>query len=157
MGLFLMGKKPNTIFNLLEQIDCEVGLLSCWPWLGGKHEDGYGVIRYKGKKHKAHRLFYKYFINDLPPDVVVRHICDNPSCCNPMHLLPGSQADNIADMMARNRKVQGVSPFKMTKQQSLKMHELRKQNYSYSKIAAIVGCSIASVHRYLTGKIKTLN
>lgn len=152
-----MGKKANTLLDLLKQIDCEAGLTVCWPWLGGKHEDGYGVIRYKGKKHKAHRLFYRHFIKELSINTVVRHVCDNPVCCNPLHLLPGTQADNIADMMARNRRVQGANPFKMTKQQSLKIHELRKQNYSYSKIAAIVGCSIASVHRYLTGKIKTLN
>ena len=152
-----MGKKANTIFDLLKQIDCEAGLIACWPWLGGKHQDGYGVIRYKGKKHKAHRLFYRYFIKELSIDAVVRHACDNPACCNPLHLLSGTQADNIADMMIRNRRVQGNSPFKLTKEQRLKIYELRKQGYSYPKIATIVGCSIASVHRYLTGKIKTLS
>lgn len=154
MGLFLMGKKPNTILDLLKQIDCEGGLCACWPWFGGKHKDGYGVIRYKGKKHKAHRLFYKYFIKEIPEDFVVRHKCDNPACCNPMHLLLGTQADNIADMMSRNRRVQGVSSLKLTKQQSLKIHELRNLGYSYPKIAAIVGCSTASAHRYSNNKIK---
>lgn len=155
-GAFLMGKKANTILDLLKQIDCEGGLLSCWPWLGGKHNDGYGIIRYQGKRYKAHRLFYKYFIEDLPMNIVVRHECDNPACYNPNHLVPGTQADNIADMMNRNRRVQGVSPLKLSKQQLVKIYELRKQGYSYPKIASIVGCSTASAHRYLNHKIKDM-
>jgi DNA-binding NarL/FixJ family response regulator len=87
----------------------------------------------------------------------VRHACDNPACCNPLHLLAGTQTDNIADMMTRNRRVQGTSPFKLTKQQRLKIYELRKQGYSYPKIAAEVKCCVASAHRYVNNKIKNLN
>ncbi len=151
-----MGKKPNTIFDLLKQIDCEGGMYACWPWLGGKHEDGYGVLRYKGKKHKAHRLLYLYFIQELTTDIVVRHTCDNTACCNPLHLMPGTQADNIADMMQRNRRVQGKHPAKLTKEQSLQMQQLRKEGLSYPQIAKRVGCSTASAYRYLNNKIKVM-
>lgn len=34
---------------------------------------------------------------------VSRHECDNPLCVNPDHLMPGTRADNVADMMARGR------------------------------------------------------
>ena len=58
--------------------------------------------------------------------------------------------------MNRNRRVQGVSPLKLSKQQRVKIYELRKQGYSYPKIASIVGCSTASAHRYLNHKIKDM-
>ena len=39
----------------------------------------------------------------IPAEVKVRHTCDNPPCCNPKHLLRGSQLDNIRDRVARGR------------------------------------------------------
>lgn len=33
------------------------------------------------------------------------HSCDTPNCINPEHLRHGTQADNIADMVAKGRRV----------------------------------------------------
>ena len=40
---------------------------------------------------------------ELEPGEVARHTCDNPICVNPDHLLPGTQRDNVDDMMRRGR------------------------------------------------------
>jgi alpha/beta superfamily hydrolase len=39
----------------------------------------------------------------LREDEVARHSCDVTLCCNPAHLLPGTQFDNIQDRVARGR------------------------------------------------------
>jgi hypothetical protein len=35
------------------------------------------------------------------------HSCDNKICCNPYHLLLGTQDQNILDAMIKNRHVKG--------------------------------------------------
>lgn len=148
-----MGKKPNTILDLLKQIDPEGGLHACWNWTGGKHNDGYGVIRYKGKKCKAHRLFYKYYIENINDNLVVRHTCDNPACCNPLHLIHGTQADNVKDMWDRNRGVITPHSWKLSKEKINLIFELKNQNLNGVQIAKKVGCSFATVYRYLNSKV----
>lgn len=68
--------------------------------------DGYARVKVNGKQTKAHRLAYCQANGVSLGDIagrVVRHSCDNPRCVNGDHLLLGSQADNIQDMMDRGR------------------------------------------------------
>lgn len=36
--------------------------------------------------------------------MVIMHKCDNPACCNPDHLVAGSQKDNLDDMRSKGRE-----------------------------------------------------
>lgn len=83
-------------------------LTGCWIWAGGKTGGGYGELRVEGKTQYVHRLSAAVFNGlDLDGGENVRHSCDNPPCFNPAHLSSGSQAENIADAIARGRtKVQ---------------------------------------------------
>lgn len=75
----------------------------CWEWAGFRHKQGYGRLRVLGKLTLAHVLAYKIWRGDVPDGMKVRHTCDNPPCINPEHLLLGTQADNVQDMVSRGR------------------------------------------------------
>lgn len=76
----------------------------CWEWRRGRLASGYGQARSR-KNHKAHRLAWCLANGrDIADDLVIRHACDNPPCCNPAHLVPGTHADNIKDSIARKRR-----------------------------------------------------
>lgn len=76
----------------------------CWGWTGAKVRAGYGVHWANGKHVKAHRYSYVLHYGAIPDGMGVLHSCDNPQCSNPAHLRAGSQKDNVADAIARNRR-----------------------------------------------------
>lgn len=85
----------------------------CWNWTGTKAH-GYGVLLPEGRRYtkgqkviRAHRFSWELAYGPIPDDKVLRHKCDNRACVNPEHLIPGTQADNVADMIERNRHSRG--------------------------------------------------
>jgi hypothetical protein len=79
----------------------------CWAWPGEHNNKGYGVFRLyrngRSRKLLAHRLAYFLASGEDIAELVVRHDCDNPPCCNPSHLRSGTQADNARDSIERKR------------------------------------------------------
>ena len=97
-----MGRIPECIdedYILNRVIITDFG---CWEWALSRDEYGYGKVNQKTTGHtRAHRLSYEIFIGKIPPMSVLRHSCDNQPCCNPEHLIPGSDKDNHEDAVAR--------------------------------------------------------
>ena len=94
------------------KVDQSGGPDACWPWTGGRKETGYGNFFVKrdtpGKNGRmlfvnAHKFAYLISKGDVPTGMVVRHTCDYPPCCNPVHLIPGTMKMNIADGIERGR------------------------------------------------------
>ena len=71
-----------------------------------KNRDGYADTTIHGRHSTLHRVVYcihhKISLGSINGKVV-RHICDNPSCINPEHLVLGTPADNVRDTWERNR------------------------------------------------------
>lgn len=76
----------------------------CIHWTGGNLVRGYGRIRVTPSRFElAHRVAYELRFGPIPAGLFVLHRCDNPLCVNPDHLFPGTHADNMRDMVAKNR------------------------------------------------------
>lgn len=76
----------------------------CWIWLGSG-TPRYGTVNsQKTRNDYVHRVMYEHANGrDLDPGEVVRHTCDNGFCCNPEHLLIGTQRENALDRTSRRR------------------------------------------------------
>lgn len=100
----------RTIKRFWETVELSSGD-SCWSWRGRKNPRNYGVFCAWDKNLKkpntfaAHRVAYHLTFGSIPIGLMICHKCDNPSCCNPHHLFPGTAKENTADMFKKNRDV----------------------------------------------------
>lgn len=91
-------------------VDQSGGPDACWPWLGARNEDGYGLVskRTYGDQ-RAHRVALACKLGrPVLLGLYALHACDNPPCCNPAHLHEGTAADNSRERNERGRAVSNV-------------------------------------------------
>lgn len=124
----------------------------CWEFTGSKNEHGYGSVWHEGKHIKAHRAAWLVSKGEIP-EYAIRHKCDNPSCCNPNHLEPGTLKQNSRDMVERGRHkpyfgshIRGEA-HPSTKISDATKEAIRKDPRSHRKIAAAYGISKTHVTR----------
>jgi hypothetical protein len=69
----------------------------CWVWTGSRDRKGYGRFKFQRRNARAHRVSYLLFIGSIPSGDTIHHICRNPSCVRPSHLMPMSLVENTID------------------------------------------------------------
>lgn len=88
------------------KVDKSAGDDSCWNWKGKLFGGGYGLFSAGGSQY-AHRIALILTRGEIPNGLQCLHRCDNRKCCNPAHLFLGTNADNVADKVAKGRQSRG--------------------------------------------------
>ena len=106
-----MSRKPTPAINRVKakcvtELPPEGSQISspCQTFKGATLTNGgHGVIRDNGKVVLAHHVAYRAKYGPIPEGMVVMHLCDNPACCNPGHMVPGTQKENTHDSVLKGR------------------------------------------------------
>ena len=79
----------------------------CWEWIGGTNREGYGRFHVDGCLTQAHRFSYELTRGQVPPELVIDHLCRNPRCVKPEHMEIVTTRENImrgSGLAARNAR-----------------------------------------------------
>jgi hypothetical protein len=150
----MTGRPNSTEYDFWRLVD--VGEPdACWPWTGSRFSSGYGAFGYRKKKWRSHRLAYHFCHGDSSG--IVLHTCDNPPCCNPLHLFLATHEENMLDMVAKGRQARGdrhgkrLYPQKLTPEDVVAIHAL-KGKLSQREIAGMFGVHQVHVSRIQRGE-----
>lgn len=85
---------------------------------------GYPRVNLGNETFPAHRIAYFLYYDADPEELLVRHLCHNRNCCNPIHLTLGTHWDNSQDMVKAGRSQKGDKHW--TKRKPERLAELKE-------------------------------
>jgi hypothetical protein len=123
----------------------------CWKWTSTKDRRGYARMKIAGCSPLAHRYSWTLHYGAIPDGLHVLHRCDNPGCVNPHHLFLGSDRDNAADMVSKNRQAKGIRhpKAKLTEEQVKEIrtrYRNRDNGCTLRSLAWEYGLTCAAIH-----------
>lgn len=120
----------------------------CWFWKGQKVND-YGRFR----SERAHRFAYEISKGPIPQDLLVRHMCGNKLCVNPIHLEIGTMADNAHDGIRLGEVLRGERNGKSKlKTADVEYIRANPENLSGRTLAIKFGVSPATISLIRSGR-----
>lgn len=124
----------------------------CSEYPYAKDTSGYGLVGGfgSGKSRRAHRVMFELCHGYLPE--VVMHACDNPKCCNPNHLRPGTKAENNADRKAKARSAKQVpSRQRLNAEQCAAIIQAKAKGFTYKVLSETYGVDSKIIYNVLRG------
>lgn len=127
----------------------------CFLWIGSDRK-GYGRVWWNGVYRTAHRLAWELKNGPIPPGVLILHRCDNPPCCNEVHLFRGSHSLNLIDCFSKGRRPVRRGDrhpmARITEEVVIAIRSARRSGETLTSIAQRVGISPASASMIAAGK-----
>jgi hypothetical protein len=140
----------------------------CHIWRSRLNEqDKHGTLNVNGVAIPAYRIALEVKLGrPIAKGKQANHTCDVRACVNPDHLYEGTQKDNVADAIKRNRFVPPPKPTTpppihkgednnkavMTEELVRQLREDKKSGASYVTLAKKYGISVSTVAQIVTGK-----
>lgn len=142
-----------------EKVD-KRGPNECWPWKAAKGPSGHGQFRIGSKKDSsmrsvpAARVAYELTYGPMEEGLEACHKCDNPPCCNPSHIFPGTHKENMEDMANKGRSSQGErdSQAKLTADQVRQIRQLCAEGMTQENVGKHFGITQGAVWLIVTRK-----
>jgi HNH endonuclease len=140
----------------------------CWEWQLGTSIWGYGLFNLKTEGFKsarrAHRVAWELLNKQaIPAGLWGLHHCDNPPCCNPMHIYIGTAHDNSRDAVMRGRfhtrsygqhaRGEALPQSKLTETNVLEIVKRHRAGELHSVIAKDLEVSRATITLVVHGRI----
>lgn len=129
-------------------------------WTAATDTGGYGRAQWDGKLESVPRIILaKKLGRPLAKNEVARHIkeCSYKLCCNPDHLEPGTQKQNIEDAVELGAMKHGEDHYRtgLTDEIVRRIKELLMQGYKYKAILAALSLTEEVLTRRTLSYIKT--
>ena len=136
---------------------CAVDPSGCWLWVASvnKGRGGYGKFSLNCKAITAHRASWLLHFGPIPDGMHVLHKCDVPRCVNPSHLFLGTNAENVADMDRKSRRVNAPRRGEQNWRARLteeKVLEIRKSAMTQEALAGMYGVSRSAISAIRRGE-----
>ena len=131
----------------------------CWEWQKSTQQ-GYGRLIVNGKRVTSHRAMWELVNGPIPSGdgyhgLVVMHRCDNRACCNPAHLMLGTQSMNIRDMDRKGRRRRNPPKGEAHHNRQLDeqiVRDLRAGRITPKEVALKLGIGVRAAQKAKSGK-----
>ncbi len=129
----------------------------CWEWQGARSARGYGIFSAYGatqRTYRAHRVASAIAHGDTHK--IILHKCNNPSCCNPKHLSPGTLSENTQQAIREGRwnppRGERNGNAKLTANDVCTIRRLRDRGIPCKELAVRFGVSAKHISRVSSSK-----
>ncbi len=154
LDIHALARLPNASRALLRHRETTAD--GCWRWTGFVL-NGYGEVHLhrNARTCRVHRLAWVIYRGAIPDGLCVLHHCDKPLCFNPDHLFLGTQGDNIADKVAKQRQARGERQgnARLTREQAEEIRALYvRGKVSQRALGEQFGVHLGTIHQVVTEK-----